>query len=198
MKTVLWLIPIYALALPFTAVAMSPVSASSGTLAETLFPTSKVHTTEIKELSANLAKILNSEDIAIGDVASDEKAAQLMLQLFGTNEELKKIENEYPGVGKELANVILPIINRQMRLRLPQLQELQSNLYAEHFSAPELAILINFYSSPFRVRMKVILRVYCRIQIYAKWHASRYKRGSQYARRNKESINKIDASKHAN
>ena len=104
--------------------------------------------TALAETALRLAAILNSEAIIIGDEKSDEKAAKLMAQLFGTNEEMKAAESDYPGIGKELADAVLPIINGYMRARLPQLHETQAALYTRTFSSSELETLIAFYSSP--------------------------------------------------
>ena len=71
-----------------------------------------------------------------------------MAQLFGTNEEMKDAESNYPGIGTELADAVLPIINGYMRARLPQLHETQTALYTRTFSSSELETLIAFYASP--------------------------------------------------
>ncbi len=102
---------------------------------------------ETGERAMLLAKTLNSEDIIIGDATSDEKATEFMLQLFGSQEELQEVEREHPGIGKELAAAALPIINRYMLQRLPQLQQRQADLYAANFDAPQLSILVDFYTS---------------------------------------------------
>lgn len=125
-------------------------------------PTEDIASLDSKALSVQLASVLNSEAIIIGDATTDQKATELMLQLFGTQEEMKTIEADYPGIGKELADAILPIVNRYMRQRLPQLQAQQAQLYADNFSAAELKTLIDFYTSP--TGQKMIASMTSRIQ----------------------------------
>lgn len=127
-----------------TTIAAPPVSAPSVPMAASAQLASSGET---DERALQLAKILNSEAIIVGDAVTDEKATEFMLQLFGTQEEMQKVESEHPGIGKELAAAALPIINRHMLQRLPQLQERQAELYAANFAAPQLSILVDFYSS---------------------------------------------------
>ncbi len=94
-----------------------------------------------------LAGILNSEAIIIGDDKSDAKAETLMLELMASDPDLAELEIEHPGIGMEMAKTVLPIINKYLRQRLPDLQARQSALYRANFSASELDTLIAFYSS---------------------------------------------------
>ena len=95
-----------------------------------------------------LAKTLNSDAIIIGDDKSDAKAVKMATELLGTNEDIKALEAEYPGVSLEMARGMMPIVNRSARERLPVLWQRQADLYGKHFSASELDTLNAFYQSP--------------------------------------------------
>ena len=94
-----------------------------------------------------LAGILNSESIIIGDDKSDVKAEALMLELLASDPDMTEMEIEHPGVGMEMAKATLPIINKYLRQRLPDLHARQSALYRANFAESELNTLIEFYSS---------------------------------------------------
>lgn len=95
-----------------------------------------------------LAQLLNSAENIIGDDGSNEKAIALVKEMTAGNEEVVKLEREYPGVMSDIARAVLPIINRSSRVRLPQLWDRQAALYAANFNAGELGILFDFYNSP--------------------------------------------------
>jgi hypothetical protein len=97
--------------------------------------------------SVALAGVLNSDAIIVGDDKSDAKAEALMLELMASDPDLAELESDYPGVGKEIAQAMLPIINKHMRQRLPELHARQSALYHANFSEGEIDALIKFYSS---------------------------------------------------
>ena len=94
-----------------------------------------------------LAGILNSESIIVGDDKSDVKAEAMMLELMASDPDMTEIELEHPGVGMEMAKATLPIINKYLRQRLPDLHARQGALYRANFSESELNTLIEFYSS---------------------------------------------------
>lgn len=94
-----------------------------------------------------LAGILNSEAIIIGDDNSGVKTEALMRELMASDPDITELEVEYPGVGMEMAKATLPIINKYLRQRLPDLHARQSALYRANFSEAELNTLIAFYSS---------------------------------------------------
>jgi Uncharacterized protein conserved in bacteria (DUF2059) len=105
--------------------------------------------TDLHQAKSNmLAGILNSEWIIIGDDKSDVKAEALMLELMASDPELIKLEQDYPGVAREMAKASLPITSKYWRQRLPDLHARQSALYRANFSESELDVLIEFYSSP--------------------------------------------------
>jgi hypothetical protein len=95
-----------------------------------------------------LARTLNSDAIIVGDDKSDAKAVKMATELFGTNEDIKALEVEHPGISLEMARGMMPIINRSARERLPVLWQRQADLYGKHFSASELDTLNAFYQSP--------------------------------------------------
>lgn len=100
------------------------------------------------EQAKRLAALLNSEAIIIGDAADDARAVALMGELVEGNREIAALEKERPGVIREMAVAIMPIINGSMKQRLPVLWSRQAALYAEQFDAAELATLVGFYCSP--------------------------------------------------
>lgn len=110
-----------------------------------------------KAKALKLAGLLNSEAIIIGDDASDAKTATLMQELFSSNPDLAELDRDDPGVVKEMARVVLPIINKYMRVRLPELQARQSDLYFRNFSEQEIDRLIAFYTSPTGQRMITLM-----------------------------------------
>jgi hypothetical protein len=101
-----------------------------------------------QQKALELAQILNSEAIMIGDDKSDAKSETMALELLASDAEIQELEKEFPGFGKEIAQTILPIINKYTRPRLPDLHARQSALYLRTFSEAELDRLIGFYSSP--------------------------------------------------
>ncbi|HMO75977.1 MAG TPA: DUF2059 domain-containing protein [Sphingopyxis sp.] len=123
-----------ALALPLPAQAGEPVVANA--------PARE------RALADRLSTLLNSEATIIGDVKSDAKAHEFALGLFGNNEEVAALEAEYPGIMAEFLDAVMPIVNNSMRVRLPELQRRQSDLYVETFDEADLAFLVRFYESP--------------------------------------------------
>lgn len=107
--------------------------------------------------SITLAGILNSESIIIGADKSDAKAEALMLELMASDPDMTEIEIEHPGVGMEMAKATLPIINKYLRQRLPDLHARQSALYRANFSESELNTLIEFYSSATGQKMIAVM-----------------------------------------
>jgi hypothetical protein len=95
-----------------------------------------------------LSRILNSEINIIGDADDDQQAVEMMQELFDSDPEMVEMERDYPGIVKQFAEAMLPIINKSSLERLPQLQASQAALYQDTFTDPELAALIEFYSSP--------------------------------------------------
>jgi len=95
-----------------------------------------------------LAKTLNGDAIIIGDDKSDAKAVKMATELMATNEDIKALEAEYPGISLEMARGMMPIINRSARERLPVLWQRQADLYGKYLSASELDTLNAFYLSP--------------------------------------------------
>jgi hypothetical protein len=102
----------------------------------------------VAERALKLAETLNSEAIIIGDATSDAEAIELIQQVWGSRDELAQLEKENSGITLAFARELLPITNRSMRERLPELHQRQAALYASHFSATELDTLIAFYRSP--------------------------------------------------
>jgi hypothetical protein len=94
----------------------------------------------------DLAKIVNSEALLIGNGAIDVRSVVRTLELLEDNAELAAINTKYPLVWTH-EQALSPIIARSFRQRLPQLWDRQAALYAAHFSAPELATLKRFATS---------------------------------------------------
>lgn len=104
-----------------------------------------------------LAAILNSETNIIGDDKSDEAALALIDQFVAASPELTALEKEMPGFMLALGREILPIANRSMRERLPELHRRQAGFYAANFTTAELDTLIQFYSSPTGTKLISVL-----------------------------------------
>lgn len=102
----------------------------------------------VAERAMALARVLNSEQIIIGDSGSDQRALALAAQIMAGNPDFAALDKEYPGISRELMEALLPLINRSSRERLPQLWERQAALYGRNFNAGELQTLILFYQSP--------------------------------------------------
>lgn len=128
--------------------AQAPVCAAPAPAAPAHLPAAGQTDPRVTERATELARLLNSEEIIIGDAASDAKAVELMNQLVAGNADMVDLEKQYPGIAREMAQAMLPIVNRSARERLPQLWERQAALYAKHFNDDELVTLIAFYSSP--------------------------------------------------
>ena len=135
------------IALPLLLLA-TPLAAQDNAANWAVLPEQKTQalTPEIQEKALKLAAILNSEDIIVGQ--SDDNAKNMALGLTQALPELAEMESESPGILSDIADAILPIINRSLRTRLPTLQERQAALYAKTFDASELDYLIGFYGSP--------------------------------------------------
>jgi hypothetical protein len=104
-----------------------------------------------------LAKLLNSEANIIGTADSDEKVLAMVPELFGSREELAKLEAEYPGIAVETVRALLPILNRSAKARLPDLWQRQAALYKSSFTSAELERLITLYSSTTGQKMMALL-----------------------------------------
>lgn len=103
---------------------------------------------EPREAALVLSRILNSEANIIGSSVEDAKSLALAQELMTSQPDLVQLEKAHPGIGVALAQAIIPITNRSMRERLPELQRRQALLYGATFSDAELATLTDFYSSP--------------------------------------------------
>ena len=123
-----------ALALPLPAQAGEPAVATAAA--------------RERALADRLSTLLNSEATIIGDARSDAKAHEFALGLFGSSEDIVALEAEYPGIVAEFLDALMPIVNNSMRVRLPELQRRQSDLYVETFDEADLAFLLRFYESP--------------------------------------------------
>lgn len=114
------------------------------------FPDSRASEAAADEtiLAAELAQILNSSEIIIGDGERDERARPIWSRILISDADVAEFEREHPGTIDELLDTVMPIINRSLVVRLPVLQQRQATLYAQTFDAAELAFLVHFYSSP--------------------------------------------------
>ncbi len=139
MMRALFALPLLAMATPLAAQSVAP-GAPVASAAKSVSP-------EIETKALSLAKILNSEPIIIGDATDDSKAKGMLKTLAQSSPELGEMERNYPGILDEIATAILPIINKSMQQRLPELQRRQAALYAQNLDAAELDYLIKFYTS---------------------------------------------------
>lgn len=94
-----------------------------------------------------LARLLNSQETIVGSADDDTRAVAVMGQLVEGNADLAALEKRYPGISKQIAVELMPLINRSANERLPQLWERQARLYADTFTAAELRTLNAFYGS---------------------------------------------------
>ncbi|ATW03220.1 DUF2059 domain-containing protein [Sphingorhabdus sp. YGSMI21] len=95
-----------------------------------------------------LSRILHSEANVIGTADDDQQAVELMQELLDGDPEMVELEQEFPGIVAQFAEAMIPIVNGSSLERLPQLQARQAALYSKTFTDAELAVLIEFYSSP--------------------------------------------------
>ncbi len=95
-----------------------------------------------------LAKILNSERIIIGNDKDNGKAVNMVKDLATASPALTRYSVKHPGFIEDLTITLMPVIDHYLRQRLPELQKRQATLYAKHFTSNELTYLVDFYGSP--------------------------------------------------
>lgn len=145
-------LPYWAVGLALFSVASQGLAAQSGT-PEASVASATSTSTDSRTLDAarRLANLLNQEQAQVD--ATLRMIDSSFIPALAADENIKQLENEYPGLLKQLGADLKPIFERHTRRLLPSYVERYAAIYAANFSADELNELYELYASPAGQRM---------------------------------------------
>lgn len=101
---------------------------------------------EVTRLSVEVAALLNSE--AVTRVQLRKLQEQTFPEQFANDPNFAVLERQYAGITSEAIDAMMPVLTASALDELPALQRELAGVYAEYFTATELAEMLDFYRGP--------------------------------------------------
>jgi hypothetical protein len=107
--------------------------------------------TEQKALATQLVRTLNSEALTRAQLS--KMLGETLPKTLAANPTFAGMERQHPGVTNAFIEAMRPVIIEGTIAKLPSLWARLEPIYVRTFTAAELHVLINFYTSPAGVRV---------------------------------------------